>query len=83
MPHTTAAQRILNAIRTAGTDGLTDEQIVSATGLPGDTVRPRRGELFAQFLVDELKHDGEPVMRRTRRGRQAQVWVAGSGCVTH
>lgn len=59
--------RVLEAIRQAG--GATDEEVVDATGLAGNTVRPRRGELEAMGLVRD-----SGLRRATRSGRSAIVW---------
>lgn len=47
---------------------LTDEQICELTGLQGNSVRPRRGELYVQGLIvpDDYKV--------TKSGRRAVTW---------
>ena len=52
-------------------DGATDEQVCIATGLSGNTVRPRRSEILA---AGRIKDSGE--RRKTMSGRNAIVWVA-------
>ncbi len=69
--------QVLDALR-AGAK--TDEEICRATGLRGSTVRPRRGELLRQGLIED---SGQ--VRPTRSGRDAIVWrlcesIEGSGC---
>lgn len=64
----TDRQRILEAIRAASIHGMTREQIEVATGLSGNTVRPRCAELLAAGTIEEA---GE--IRRTTSGRAAKV----------
>lgn len=49
--------------------GVTDEQIATATGLGLNTVRPRRGELVSQGLVEDSGQRG-----RTATGSPAIIW---------
>lgn len=65
-----ASQRetVYRAIRT-DPDGLTDEQIERATGLLGNTVRPRRVELAREGRICAKG------TRKTSSGRSAVVWV--------
>jgi hypothetical protein len=67
----TDRQRVLDAIRAAGIHGLTREQIEVATGLAGNSVRPRVAELIAAGTIEEA---GE--IRRTSTGRAARVLTA-------
>ncbi len=66
-------QRILDYIRDRGVNGATADEIEVATGLAGNTVRPRlcelRGGLEPQILDSHLT-------RKTRTGRQAVVYIA-------
>lgn len=62
---------VLDAIRAAGSRGLTDEELQSRLGLRPNTARPRRCELYLKGLV---KDSG--VRRATASGRTAAVWVA-------
>lgn len=64
----TDRQRVLERIRAAGIHGLTREQIEVATGLSGNSVRPRVAELIAAGTIEEA---GE--IRRTSTGRAARV----------
>jgi len=64
----TDRQRVLDAIRAAGIHGLTREEIEAATGLSGNTVRPRVDKLMTDGLIEEA---GE--IRRTSTGRPAKV----------
>jgi hypothetical protein len=76
-------RRLLKSVlRQAGTRGLTDEEMQILTGLPGNTQRPRRGQLAAAGLIcmaDSGKYypDGKaiPLTRKTKSGRDAVVWV--------
>ena len=52
-------------------DGLTAQEIEEATGLAGNTVRPRVVELVEQCRI----HDSGR-KRLTKSGRNAVVWVA-------
>ena len=65
----TGRGRILAALVKHGP--MTDGQIAEVTGMAGDTVRPRRGELFKRGLI---RLTGEK--RKTRAGRDAEVWEA-------
>jgi predicted ArsR family transcriptional regulator len=58
-------RRVLEAI--AG--GYTDEEVSDITGMPGNTVRPRRVELIGMGLVARTERT-----RPTRSGRRAIVW---------
>lgn len=64
--------RILKCIRDAGEYGRTDDEIELLTGLSGNTVRPRRGELRDR---GKIWKDPEKT-RPTRSGSQAAVWRA-------
>lgn len=66
-----ARQRILDAIRAAGIHGLTREEIEAATGIPGNTVRPRVRELVQRRAIEEA---GE--IRPTKSGEYAKVLTA-------
>ena len=66
-------RRVLSAIAIGwapDAPGMTDEEIVSRSGIEANSVRPRRVELVARGKV---KDSGKT--RRTRSGRQATVWV--------
>jgi transcription initiation factor IIE alpha subunit len=69
----TAKARILTAIREAGEAGLTDEEIEIVTGIDGNTVRPRRGELRQERLIRKKR---KKLRRLTRTENLADVWVA-------
>lgn len=62
--------RVWLALELAGQNGLTDEEIGERTGLGGNTVRPRRGELERTGLVVDSGRT-----RPTKSGRRATVWV--------
>lgn len=70
-----ARQRILDAIRAAGVHGLTREQVEAATGIPGNTVRPRVRELIQRGHIEEA---GE--RRMTKSGDKAMVLTAVGAC---
>ena len=62
---------VLDAIRRAGADGLTDEEGIAATGIVASTYRQRRVECVqAGKVIDSGK------TRKTASGRNAVVWVA-------
>lgn len=63
-----ARQRILDAIQAAGVHGLTREEIEAATGIGGNTVRPRCRELIQRQIIEEA---GE--QRMTKSGDRAMV----------
>lgn len=62
---------VLEALRKAGADGMTDEEMQTALNMNPSTQRPRRIELMRLGLV----RDGGAT-RPTRSGRKAVVWVA-------
>ena len=63
--------RMLAQIKEFGFFGMTDQDFARICFLPGDSVRPRRGELLkAGLIVDS------GITRKTVSGRQATVWVA-------
>lgn len=69
--------RVAQAIHAADDDGHTDDELQDLLGLPGDSERPRRWELWKLGLIC-LKRDanGNAVRRPTRRGKQrANVWI--------
>ncbi len=67
---TTQRVQLLRLIAASET-GKTDDELEVLTGLPGNTVCPRRGELHAAGYVDV-----STMTRLTRRHRQARVWFA-------
>ena len=58
------------AIVAAGDSGLTDREIEETTGIPGNSVRPRRGWLAKRQYIRRLYRDGELVTRA-----DYAVWV--------
>ena len=66
----TLRARVLEYIREQGKTGATDDEVQIALGMGGSTQRPRRVELFQQGKICMA-----PMMRKTRAGRQANVWV--------
>ena len=69
---TCAVQRfaVYEAIRTAYSYGLTDEEGTETTGIPASSWRPRRCELVASGHVADSGRT-----RLTRAGRKAAVWI--------
>lgn len=62
--------RVLDALRDAGREGLTDAEIEEVTGLGGNTARPRRVRLVElAHVIDSGRR------RRTTSGRLATVWI--------
>lgn len=60
---------VYRLLRAAGENGMTDMEIMAASGF-GDSARPRRIALVQKGLVaDSLKR------RKTPRGRDAAVWI--------
>ncbi len=66
----TQRARVLAAIRTAGGDGLTDEEISARLGLSLNSARPRRLELVTARLVVASGRT-----RPTLGGGHATVWI--------
>lgn len=66
-------RQILDALVARGSLGCTDAELAELTGLAGDTVRPRRGELVA------AGHVVAAGTRKTKSGRAATVWIATKG----
>jgi len=60
-----------NAIKAAGPDGLTCEELAAATGFERGTIQPRTTELK---LMHRIKDSNE--RRRNANGKRAIVWVA-------
>jgi len=70
--------RVWCEIELAGANGLTDEEVSERTGLAGNTVRPRRGELERDgFVVDSGR------TRATASGRRATVWITIENAPKH
>jgi hypothetical protein len=66
-----ARNKVYAALRHAGLDGLTDEELISVTGLSGNCARPRRIELVTAGMVRDSGRT-----RLTASRRRAVVWVA-------
>jgi len=64
-------QKVLAAVTSAGTTGATAQEIESATGLSGNSVRPRLRELEGAGMVHRTR-----ATRATVSGRGAYVWFA-------
>lgn len=67
-------RRVFDAIEAAGAAGLIAEEVEGATGLGGNTVRPRLMELAKEGRIMRA-----PRVRPTRSGRCAVVWVVAPG----
>lgn len=70
-PRQLARYQLLVLEAVCASDGLTDEEIATRTGLMGNTVRPRRAELAERTLIRDSDR-----RRKTRSGRSAVVWCA-------
>ena len=68
---------VLAVLRKAGADGMTDEEMLAATGLQPSTGRPRRIELMQ---AGHVRDSGRK--RETKSGRRAVVWIANTFEVT-
>ncbi len=66
-------ERVYAFIQRQGEYGATDAEIEAATGMAGNTVRPRRGELEVQ---GRIRNTGRT--RATKSGRAAVVWAAAA-----
>lgn len=62
---------VLAFLRLRGVEGATDEEIQEALDLPGNTERPRRGELVRMEMVEDSHRT-----RKTHSGLLAVVWIA-------
>lgn len=71
--------RVLHAVGAVATDpravGLTDVEIQDATGLPANSLRPRRGELVDGGWLEDSGRT------RTHHGNEHVVWVLSSKAV--
>lgn len=66
----TLRRRVLDAVGAAGEHGATDDDLLASTGLPPNTLRPRRWELVSGgWVVDSGRK------RPTASGQDAVVWV--------
>ena len=70
-PVKTGRERVMLAIRDAGDDGMTDDEIADHTGMSPSTARPRRVELVAAGWVVNSGRE-----RPSHTGRAMVVWVA-------
>ncbi len=67
-------EKLLAAYIDAGPAGLTDTEAEARTGIVGNTLRPRRGELARTGLIVRTNRT-----RKTPAGRKAAVWTASTG----
>jgi hypothetical protein len=66
----TLRRKVYEAVRAAGAEGRTSDEVEAATGMSGNTVRPRLLELAEEGRVMRA-----PRVRPTRSGRLAVVWT--------
>ena len=64
-------QKVFDFIRSQGDHGATRQEIEKATGIDGNTVRPRLSDLFKERSIAVASF-----RRKTTSGRNAQVLVA-------
>jgi hypothetical protein len=62
--------RVLDALRSLGEHGATDEELQEITRLEPNTERPRRRELVQQGLVED-----SGLRRPLKSGKSGTVWV--------
>jgi hypothetical protein len=67
-------ERVLEAIRRCGADGITDDGIENLLEMRHQNASARRNALVRKGLVCD-----SGMKRNTRSGRRATVWVAGVG----
>jgi hypothetical protein len=68
---------VFAAIRAAGLEGRTDDELQIELQLDGSSERPRRWELWRLNLIAVRRDDrNQPVRRLTRTNRRAVVWIA-------
>jgi len=73
----TQRAEVFAAIRAAGAEGATDDELQARLLLDGSSERPRRWELWKLRRITMRRDDrGEVVKRPTRTNRRAVVWVA-------
>lgn len=71
---------VLEAIRSAGARGRTDDELQAMLDLDGSSERPRRWELWKLDRIAILRDEtGEAIRRFTRTHRRAVVWIAREG----
>ena len=66
----TLKDRVLRCIESAGSHGMTDEEIQRALFMGGNTQRPRRRELEQACQISDSGRS-----RKNRSGRYATVWI--------
>lgn len=73
----TQRRQVYAAIRAAGQEGATDDELQERLQLDGSSERPRRWELWKLNQITLRRDDrGAVVTRPTRTHRRAVVWVA-------
>lgn len=75
---------VLEAVAATGDYGATDDDLAFDLDLPGNTVRPRRGELVtAGWITQARDADGRPITRPSEQGNDAAVWVLTDAAKQH
>ena len=72
----TLRARTYRFIKSRGTHGATDEEIITASGMAPNTIRPRRVELSQPYKDQPPLVEDSRRRRNTSSGRLAIVWVA-------
>lgn len=67
----TMLQRVYDYICEQGERGATDQEMRDGLGIDGDTIRPRRTDLWNKGLIRKA-----PFERTTAANKRAQVWIA-------
>jgi hypothetical protein len=69
-------QKVYGLIKRAGGTGMTCDEVEAASGLTHQTCSARVNGLAKKVAIGvKLDADDEPMRRKTRSGRAAQVWV--------
>ena len=66
---------VLRFVLERGPRGATDDEIQVALNISGDTERPRRITLTQKNKLKALEIEGYEIVRTTRKGGKAVVWV--------
>lgn len=69
-------ERVYDAIKASGAEGMTDDDVQAALDMGGSTQRPRRIELLDAQRIRQRGAVYNSDRRATRSGRKAVVWVA-------
>jgi len=75
----TQRELVFDAIKHAGAEGVTDDDLQVLLNLDGSSERPRRWELWKQARISVLRDDaGNAVKRLTRTNHRGVVWVTAN-----